>query len=620
MKKNISRRDFLKGAAAGAVGIATAGMLSGCATGSAVDGTTVASTTDAATTAASTTAAATEPNTESVEKMSAWDAAKAPIPPVEAPTKWDQEADVIIVGSGGGGITAAYRLSQAGKSVILIERESIVGGQSRFAVYWFNNGGTDIAENLQWAFPEYPYNPDKIVEYFNFRYGMTANTKLLRKMVDVGPKVIKWVQDDFGVKFKPCPLLAGAPSAAHTLWFDGEAQPEILEYGFQNGFDWLIDQITEKSKEYHTDVKLKTEVTALVMDHDRVIGVKALSDGAEVYLHAKEAVILTAGSFANNRPMMGEYCPTASQAMVVNPGWAGATGECVRMGLGVGADTTGRDSIASFDRGVLKHEYTDDELEFNSYREGDQIICGNPWLMINRMGDRVPFPNTTYNEYPYANMGMPPMLNGWMGRINSFIAQPGGKAFVVFDKNYREVLGSNTFGNLVAPGMLMDDFCHPTPMEPLCDKIETAFVEDGTLKKADSLEDLEKQLGLEPGILTEAVKKWNAACEAGEDYVDYYKYEPSWLAPIAEAPFYGAIVGGICYDVNCGLLVNDSMQVINTKGAPIAGLYAGFHTAGGSSGTCTLDGLPFMSMYGTNLLSYVGGWMAADGILSEAKA
>ncbi len=556
---------------------------------------------------------------DSTKKPGTWDAAKAPIPPVGAPLSWDQEADVIIVGSGGGGITAAYRLSKEGKSVILIERESIIGGETRFSVYWFNNGGTDIAEKMQWAFPEYPYNPDKIVEYFNYRYGMTANTKLLRKMVDAGPKVIKWVQDEFGAKFQACPIFAGAPSAAHTLWFDTNAQPEILDYGFKNGFDWLMDKIVEKAESYHTDIKLKTEVTALVMDHDRIIGVRALSNGEERYYRAKEAVVLTAGSFANNRPMLGEYCPTSAPALMVNAGWTGATGECVRMGLGVGADMTGRDSVASYDRGVLKHEYTDDELTLNSYREGDQVICGHPWLMINRMGERVPFPNTTYNEYPYANMGMPPMLNGWMGRVNNFIAQPGGKTFVVFDKNYREILASNTFGDLPAPGLIFDDFCHPTPVDALCDKIESTFVEDGTLKKAYSLEDLEKQLGLERGILTEAVKKWNAACEAGEDHVAYYKYEPAWLKPVVEAPFYGAIVGGISYDVNCGLLVNDNMQVISTKGSPIEGLYAGFHTAGGSSGTCTLGGLPFMSMYGTSLLSFVGGWMAADGILGETE-
>lgn len=591
--KKISRRDFLKSTiAAGAAAVV----------GSVVPTTAFADGSEISAAAA---------------KNDAWNAAKSPIPPVDVPANWNQEADVIIVGSGGGGITAAYRLSQAGKSVILVERESMIGGETRYGVYWFNNGGTDIAEELQWAFPEYPYNPDKIVEYFNYRYGMTGNTNLLRKMVDAGPKVIKWVQDDFGAKFQACPILAGAPSAAHTLWFDGAAQPEILEYGLKNGFDWLIDKIVEKAESFGMDVKKKTEVTALVMDQDRIVGVKAKSGEEELYFRAKEAVLLTAGSFANNRPMMGEYCPTSSQAMMVNPGWAGATGECVRMGLGVGADITGRDSIASYDRGVLKHEYSNDELTYNSYREGDQIICGNPWLMINRTGERVPFPANTYNEYPYSNMAEVPLLNGWMGRVNCFIAQPGGKTYVVFDKNYREVLSSNTFGNLVAPGMVMDDFCHPTSVEALCDKIETQFVEDGALKKADTLEDLEKQLGLEPGILTEAVKKWNAACEAGEDYVPYYKYEPSWLVPIAEGPFYGAVVGGISYDVNCGLLVNDDMQVINTKGAPIKGLYAGFHTAGGSSGTATLGGLPFMSMYGTNLLSFVGGWMAADGLLEK---
>lgn len=64
---------------------------------------------------------------------------------------------------------------------------------------------------------------------------------------------------------------------------------------------------------------------------------------------------------------------------------------------------------------------------------------------------------------------------------------------MIFDKHYRETLSSNTFGNVVGLGLLLDDFCHPTSVDELCDKIETQFVEDG------------------------AVEKWNLACEAGED-------------------------------------------------------------------------------------------------------
>lgn len=92
---------------------------------------------------------------------------------------------------------------------------------------------------------------------------------------------------------------------------------------------------------------------------------------------------------------------------------------------------------------------------------------------------------------------------------------------------------------------------------------------------------------------------------------------PPGLVPIADGPYYSAVVGGISYDINCDLLVNDEMQVISTKGTPIEGLYAIFHTAGNSSGNCTLGGLPFMNMYGTYLLSFVGGWMAADGLLEK---
>ena len=143
------------------------------------------------------------------------------------------------------------------------------------------------------------------------------------------------------------------------------------------------------------------------------------------------------------------------------------------------------------------------------------------------------------------------------------------------------------------------------------------MVEGGAIKKCDTIEELESALGLREGVLVDAVQKWNDACAAGEDYVDNYKYPAEWLIALDTPPFYGAALGGHVFGTKCGLRVTPQMQVVDTEGAVIPGLYAGWHTAGGSAGDGNAAGRPLTGMYADMGLSCVGGYMAAGGILAQ---
>ena len=122
------------------------------------------------------------------------------------------------------------------------------------------------------------------------------------------------------------------------------------------------------------------------------------------------------------------------------------------------------------------------------------------------------------------------------------------------------------------------------------------MVDEGAIERCDTIEELEQQLGLEAGMLTSNVEKWNAACDAGEDYATCYKYPKEWLIRIDEPPFYGAKLGGHVFGSKTGLRVTH-MQVVDVKGKPIEGLYAGWHTAGGSAGDGNPAGKPLTGMY-----------------------
>ena len=202
------------------------------------------------------------------------------------------------------------------------------------------------------------------------------------------------------------------------------------------------------------------------------------------------------------------------------------------------------------------------------------------------------------------------------------MSQPGGRTYVCFDSKFEDLVNENYFKQSVCRvGKVIPDD------DPLIDRVpewqrdwRNAFqmmVDAGAVKECDTIEELEEALGLREGVLVQAVKDWNAACEAGEDTVPTYKYDPSWLIPISEPPYYGAKLGGNLFATKCGLRINPKMQVIDTEGAVIPGLYAGWHTAGGSNGENNLAGKPFNGLYGDVGLSFLGGYVAAGSIIGE---
>ena len=202
------------------------------------------------------------------------------------------------------------------------------------------------------------------------------------------------------------------------------------------------------------------------------------------------------------------------------------------------------------------------------------------------------------------------------------MSQPGGKTYCVFDSKFDELVSKNYFGQVIcrkAKTVAADDKYIDRVPEFLRDW-HTGFqmmIDGGAIKKCDTVEELERELGLREGILVNEVKKWNAACEAGEDYAPMYKYPKEWLIALNQPPYYGAILGGHVFGSKAGLRVNPDMQVINTEGQAVEGLYAAWHTAGGSAGDGNPAGKPLTGVYADVGLAFVGGYMAAGGVMKK---
>ena len=589
----LNRRNFLKGTALAGAAVAASGVVAGGA------------------------GVAQAASVEGDGTRESFEAAAEPIEPVDVPASWDEEFEVVVVGGGFGGVNASIRLAQAGYKVLLAERNVTTGGNSQCSEMFSNFGGHKQAEEAGWAFPSYPYDVDNIVEYMMDQQQMTGDVELIRAMAIEGPKCIDWMNEKAGAKWVP-----GNPSPAGNglLMWDGMATATNTK-----NVNYIPMQLlTQKAADDGAEVRTSCDVKALVFDKDAkaVCGVKVSQDDGEKFIHATRAVVLTAGGFEVNRAMMAKYCPTSLRGLANIATPPNGTGECVRMGQGVGADLAGYDSNGAFDGGVWWKDYAEYDTEMDCHINGDgNQVVRQPWLRINRLGQRVPFISTTGTSYPYST-DADASSAALCDTAAIEMSQPGGKTFCVFDAKFDELLSENYFGQLICrkPKIVADD-------DPYLDRVPTdlrdwhtgmdLMIEGGAIKKCDTIEELEGALGLREGVLVDAVQKWNDACAAGEDYVDNYKYPAEWLIALDTPPFYGAALGGHVFGTKCGLRVTPQMQVVDTEGAPIAGLYAGWHTAGGSAGDGNAAGRPLTGMYADMGLSCVGGYMAAGGILAQ---
>ena len=236
------------------------------------------------------------------------------------------DCDVLIVGAGGAGLTAAVRANQEGAKVLVIEKMPLVGGNSLKASGGMNCAGT--------KFQEAAGITDSGVQEFiedTMNGGHQMNDlALVTTMAENSAEAVEWLES-IGA---PLPKVAATGGTTHKYLHSPEDGSPVGSY--------LIAKLSEEAEKQGIEIMLNTKATEILMDNGAAVGVKAEDDAHDYTIKAK-AVVLATGGFGSNFDLMCSFNPSLANAVTTNH--PGATGDGILMAEAIGAATVDMDQI-----------------------------------------------------------------------------------------------------------------------------------------------------------------------------------------------------------------------------------------------------------------------------------
>ncbi len=437
----------------------------------------------------------------------------------------ERDVDVLVVGSGAAGLSAALSARENGAERVLIaEAEGIVGGSSRLSGGLTMGAGTryqralGIEDDAESLFHDYMQLNQWKVE-----------SAVVQRLAEYCGPTVEWL-GDLGVEYYD------------QLVFGGDERLPRVHCPIGRG-QAVVDVLTRQCREAGVDIALGRRVDRLLVEDGAVVGVGVGDDTITAH-----SVVIASGGFGNAPAKLAEFFPLAAATeWTWYIGADGSRGDHLDLGAQVGAQ------FAGYNRGLRLLHANFDKM-YEAYLPG--------WLMlVNRAGRR--FCDETA---PY-------------GIMDGLIQEQGDVAFAVFDQAELDVAtaaGVAQYKQKI-PGSTKKQSPHWNT-----DVVE-AMVAEGHVRRADSLAELAAAFGLPPATLEATVERHNAFADAGEDG-DYLK-DAKFLNRIETAPFYGAEIrpATVCFTA-CGLRIDRDARVLGESGAVIPGLFAAGEAAGGVVG------------------------------------
>lgn len=306
------------------------------------------------------------------------------------------ETDVVVIGAGGGGLSAAIEAHDAGAHVILVEKMPFVGGNTARATGGINAAGTSFQK-------EAGIEDTVDVHYADTMKGGEElnDPELVKFMTENAADAVNWLTD-LGADLSDVGSLGGAS-------FKRAHRPT----GGAPVGDHLVNVLYQNSEERNIDTMLNTEATEVIYENDKVTGIKAVAtvDGKEVnYIIKADAVVIAAGGFGHNPELYTKYQPQLEGFISTNQ--PGATGDGIVLAEELGADLTDIEQIQIH---PTVHPETAGLIT--------EAVRGNGAILVNEKGARFTDEMLTRDKVSAA-----------------ILEQEGKHAYLVFDQGVRESL------------------------------------------------------------------------------------------------------------------------------------------------------------------------------------
>jgi fumarate reductase flavoprotein subunit len=285
-----------------------------------------------------------------------------------------QEADVVVVGSGAAGMTAALEAAYAGSSVIVLEKLSYIGGSSRLSSAMLVVGGSKLQEEAG-----IEDSVDNLKAYWVERGEGLIDQEWTDYAAENINDALEWFMD-LGVNYNSSLILQSGTATINRAHMPAESGRE------------LMDRLVEEAEKYDIQILTDTKATALIQDETgAVTGVEAEYNGETLTVNGK-AVILATGGYAASQEKLAEYSPKAVGSLYV--GAVGATGDGIDMGLSAGADTVFKGGYIGWKAVTISYDHTN---------AVGAPIYGAANLVVDSKGDRFGNENLDY-PFMYEDM------------------------------------------------------------------------------------------------------------------------------------------------------------------------------------------------------------------------
>lgn len=470
------------------------------------------------------------------------------------------EADVVVVGAGGAGMTAAITAAGEGKSVVILESQSMVGGNSVRATGGMNAGKTvyqdenefgesaGVEKTLKTAAEKYADNEtitalaktvsEQWAAYQANPTGYFDSVELMELDTMIGGKgindpelvetlcansadAIDWL-DEHGITLHNVSSFGGA--SVKRIHRPVNAEGKTVSVG-----SYMIPLLQENCEKAGVKMMLDTTATEILTDaNGAAVGVKATGASGETVTVNAKAVVLASGGFGANLDMVVKYKPELKGFMTTNA--PGIQGQGIEMAQAIGAATVDMDQIQIHPT-----------VEANTAALITEGLRGDGAVLINEEGKR-------------------------------FIDEVGTRDVV----SAAEIAQTGSYSWLVVDQAMVD-----------ASSVIQGYIKKGYTVTGETYEELGKAMGVDAAAFAETMEKWNGYVEAKND-PDFGR--TSFANPLNTAPYYAVKVTAGVHHTMGGLKINANTEVLNEKGEVIPGLFAAGEVTGGVHGANRLGG------------------------------